>query len=94
MALKDSVHLSPLKPSITATDAEQQSTEGGNSALGNDLQPPRVSTETTNVRPHTPKAEDEEEEEEETSGALTISELVYRSEEFYNPFWLKIQPTL
>ncbi|XP_071369408.1 FERM domain-containing protein 3 [Centroberyx affinis] len=77
VALKDSVHLSPLKPSATPTEAEQQSIEGGNNGLGNDLQPPRVSMETSNLRPQTPKAEDEEEDEEETSGALTISELIY-----------------
>lgn len=77
--MKDSVPLSPLKPSAAPTDTEQQSTEGGNSALGNDLPPPRVSMETSNLRPQTPKAEDEVEEEDEASGPLTISELVYRS---------------
>ncbi|KAM3868036.1 FERM domain-containing protein 3 [Diretmus argenteus] len=80
VALKDSVHLSPLKPSATPTEAEQQSIEGGNSTLSNDPQPPRVSTEMSNLQPQMPKAEDEEEEEEEeeeTNGALTISELVY-----------------
>lgn len=82
VSVKDPVHLSPLKPSATPTEAEQQSAEGGNPALGGDLQPHHVSMETSNPRPQTPKAEDEMEEEEETSGALTISELVYRSKQF------------
>ncbi len=82
-AVKDSVPLSPLKPSATPADAEQQGTEGGNSASGNDLQPPRVSMETSNLRPQTPKAEDEVEEDDEASGPLTISELVYRSTELH-----------
>ncbi|XP_041793299.1 FERM domain-containing protein 3 [Chelmon rostratus] len=77
VAVKDSVPLSPLKPSAAPADTEQQGTEGGNSALGNDLQPPRVSMETSNLRPQTPKAEDEVEEDDEASGPLTISELVY-----------------
>lgn len=81
-AVKDSVPLSPLKPSASPADTEQQGTEGGNSASGNDLQPPRVSMETSNLRPQTPKAEDEVEEDDEGSGPLTISELVYRSVEF------------
>lgn len=84
VAVKDSVPLSPLKPPATPADTEQQGTEGRNSALGNDLQPPRVSMETSNLRPQTPKAEDEVEEDDEASGPLTISELVYRSVEFYN----------
>ncbi|KAG7223459.1 hypothetical protein INR49_015563, partial [Caranx melampygus] len=77
VAVKDSVPLSPLKPSAAPTDTEQQSAEGGNSALNNDLQLPHVSTETSNLRPQTPKAEDEVEEDDDASGALTISELVY-----------------
>ncbi|XP_019115402.1 FERM domain-containing protein 3 isoform X2 [Larimichthys crocea] len=77
VAVKDSVPLSPLKPPATPADTEQQGTEGRNSALGNDLQPPRVSMETSNLRPQTPKAEDEVEEDDEASGPLTISELVY-----------------
>ncbi|XP_070820682.1 FERM domain-containing protein 3 isoform X2 [Chaetodon trifascialis] len=77
VAVKDSVPLSPLKPSAAPADAEQQGTEGGISALGNDLQPPRVSMETSNLRPQTPKAEDEVEEDDEAGGPLTISELVY-----------------
>jgi len=39
--------------------------------------------ETSNLRPQTPKAEDKVEEDDEASGALTISELVYRFIEFY-----------
>ncbi|XP_059193103.1 FERM domain-containing protein 3 isoform X1 [Centropristis striata] len=77
VAVKDSVPLSPLKPSAAPADTEQQSNEGGNSALGSDLQPPRVSMETSNLRPQTPKAEDEVEDDDEASGPLTISELVY-----------------
>lgn len=82
-AVKDSVPLSPLKSSAGSADAEQQSTEGGNSASGNDLQP-RVSMETSNLRPQTPKAEHELEEDDEASGTLTISELTYRSINLYN----------
>ncbi|KAM7392043.1 hypothetical protein PAMP_022686 [Pampus punctatissimus] len=82
VAVKDSTPLSPLKPSATHADTEQQNTEGGNLALCNDLQPPRVSMETSNLRPQTPKAEDEMEEDDEASGPLTISELVYRFKEF------------
>ncbi|XP_073322802.1 FERM domain-containing protein 3 [Pagrus major] len=76
-AVKDSVPLSPLKPPAVPADTEQQGTEGGNSALGSDLQPPRVSMETSNLRPQTAKSEDEVEEADEGSGPLTISELVY-----------------
>lgn len=75
--MKDSVPLSPLKPSSASADTEQQSTEGGYSASGNDMQPLRVSMETTNLRPQTPKDEHELEEDDEASGALTISELTY-----------------
>lgn len=81
--MKDSVPLSPLKPSAAPADTEQQSDEG-NSALGNNMQPPRVSMETSNLRPQTPKPKDEVEEDNEASSPLTISELVYRSIEFYN----------
>ncbi|XP_034548914.1 FERM domain-containing protein 3 [Notolabrus celidotus] len=76
VAVKDSAPLSPLKPSAAPTDTEQHNNEGGNSTSGNDLQPSRVSMETSNLRPQTPKAEDEA-EEDEGSGPLTISELVY-----------------
>lgn len=77
VAVKDSVPLSPLKPSAAPADADQQNTEGGNSTSSNDLQPSRVSMETSNLRPQTPKAEDETEEDKEGGGPLTISELVY-----------------
>lgn len=83
VAVKDSVPLSPLKPAAPA-DTQQQSSEGRTSALGNDLQPSRVSGETSNLRPQTPKAEDDVVEDDEASGSLTISELVYRYVEFYN----------
>ncbi|KAM3611814.1 uncharacterized protein V6R79_024494 [Siganus canaliculatus] len=75
VAVKDSVPLSPLKPS--PADTEQQSTEGGNSAAGIEPQPPRVSMETSSIRPQTPKAENETEEDDEASSPITISELVY-----------------
>ncbi|XP_062237764.1 FERM domain-containing protein 3 isoform X2 [Platichthys flesus] len=55
VAVKDSVPLSPLKPSA----------------------PPRVSMETSTLRPQTPKAEDEAQEDDGAGGPLTISELVY-----------------
>ncbi|XP_029366107.1 FERM domain-containing protein 3 isoform X3 [Echeneis naucrates] len=77
IAVKDSVPLSPLKPSAAPSDTDQQTAEGGNSALTNDLQLPHVSMETSNLRSQAPKAEDEMEEDDEASGALTISELVY-----------------
>ncbi|XP_078105866.1 FERM domain-containing protein 3 [Sander vitreus] len=76
VSVKDSVPLSPLKPSAAPADTEQQSDEG-NSALGNNMQPPRVSMETSNLRPQTPKPKDEVEEDDEASSPLTISELVY-----------------
>ncbi|KAM7017723.1 FERM domain-containing protein 3 isoform 1-T1 [Tautogolabrus adspersus] len=75
VAMKDSAPLSPLKPSAATTDTQQQNTDVGNSASSNDLQPSRVSMETSNLRPQTPKANDEAEEDKE--GPLTISELVY-----------------
>ncbi|KAL6114081.1 frmd3 [Pungitius sinensis] len=76
VAVKDSIPLSPLKPAAPP-DAQQQSNEGRTSASGKDLQPSRVSMETSNLRPQTPKAEDEVVEDDEASGSLTISELVY-----------------
>ncbi|KAM8759818.1 FERM domain-containing protein 3 isoform 2-T2 [Acanthopagrus schlegelii] len=76
-AVKDSVPMSPLKPPAVPADTDQQGTDGGNSALGSDLQPPRVSMETSNLRPQTATTEDEVEEADEASGPLTISELVY-----------------
>ncbi|XP_069555579.1 FERM domain-containing protein 3 isoform X4 [Brachyistius frenatus] len=77
VAVKDSVPLSPHKPSAAAVNTEQQSIEGGNSALDNDLQPPRVPMETSSLRAQSPKAENELEEEDEANGTLTISELSY-----------------
>lgn len=85
--------MSPLKPPAVPADTDQQGTDGGNSALGSDLQPPRVSMETSNLRPQTAKTEDEVEEADEASGPLTISELVYRSRVYnqyffyYNCLW-------
>ncbi|KAM4577332.1 FERM domain-containing protein 3 isoform 2-T2 [Odontesthes bonariensis] len=76
VSVRDPVHLSPLEPSAAPADTEQQSTENGNS-LSNDLQPPYVSTETSNVRPQAPKTEDVLDEDDEAGGALTISELAY-----------------
>ncbi|XP_026177829.1 FERM domain-containing protein 3 isoform X3 [Mastacembelus armatus] len=75
VTVKDSVPVSPLKPSAAPAETEQQRAEAGNSALSNDLQPPRVSMETSNLQPQMPKAEAEE--DDDASGALTISELVY-----------------
>lgn len=80
-AVKDSVPLSPLKPSATSADTEQQGTDRGNSALGKDLPSSHVSMETSSLRPQMPKVEDEMEEDDEASGPLTISELVYRSKD-------------
>ncbi|XP_068613984.1 FERM domain-containing protein 3-like, partial [Brachionichthys hirsutus] len=77
VAVKDFVPLPPLKPSDMAAEADQQGTDGGSSALGKDLQPPSVSMETSNLRPQTPKVEDEVKEDDEDGGPLTISELVY-----------------
>ncbi|XP_068613904.1 FERM domain-containing protein 3-like, partial [Brachionichthys hirsutus] len=77
VAVKDFVPLPPLKPSDMAAEADQQGTDGGSSALGKDLQPPCVSMETSNLRPQTPKVEDEVKEDDEDGGPLTISELVY-----------------
>lgn len=82
--MKDPVPLSPLKPSATPADAEQQGTERGICAFGNDLQSPHVSMETSNLRPQMAKAEDEVAEDDEAGGPLTISELVYRSIDFNN----------
>ncbi|XP_072243894.1 FERM domain-containing protein 3 isoform X2 [Leuresthes tenuis] len=76
VSVREPVHLSPLEPSAAPADTEQQSIENGNS-LSNDLQPPHVSTETSNVRPQAPKTEDVLEEDDEAGGALTISELAY-----------------
>uniref|UniRef100_A0AAQ5XG98 FERM domain-containing protein 3 n=1 Tax=Amphiprion ocellaris TaxID=80972 RepID=A0AAQ5XG98_AMPOC len=74
------MNMEPLVPALPSTneyEETQQSPDGGNSALGVDLQPPRVSMETSNLRPQTPKPEDRLEEDDESSGPLTISELTY-----------------
>lgn len=68
VAVKEPASLSPLKVS---SDPEPGTTE--EPALSNN-QPPHVSMETSTLRPQTTP---DEEEEEESSGALTISELVY-----------------
>lgn len=78
VAVKDPVPLSPLEPSAAA-DTEQSCAEKGSSSLINDLQPHCVSMETPYLPPLTPKAEDGLEEDDEGGGALTISELAYRS---------------
>ncbi|XP_014028049.1 FERM domain-containing protein 3 isoform X2 [Salmo salar] len=73
LALKDSVHLSPLKPSTTPTERELEWLEG--SALGQRKEeeaPTRAGGEAEGQ-----EEDEEEEKEEETSGVLTISELVY-----------------
>ncbi|XP_046904587.1 FERM domain-containing protein 3 [Hypomesus transpacificus] len=76
-ALKDSVHLSPLKPS--SAEVELQGMEGSGPApaphAGEEEPPPRGEGQTHEGRGH--HEEEEDEEEEETSRALTISELVY-----------------
>lgn len=77
--MKDSVPLSPLEPAAALSDAEQQGSDRGNTASGKDLQSAHASSETSNLRPQTPKAEDKVEEDEDAGGPLTISELVYRS---------------
>lgn len=80
VAVKDPVPLSPLEPSAAAAaDTEQSCAERRSSSLINDLQPHCVSMETPYLPPLTPKAEDGLEEDDEGGGALTISELAYRS---------------
>lgn len=76
--MKDSVPLSPLEPAAAPADAEQQGSDRGNAASGKDPQSAHASSETSNLRPQTPKAEDKVEEDEDAGGPLTISELVYR----------------
>uniref|UniRef100_A0A3B4Z2Z7 FERM domain containing 3 n=1 Tax=Stegastes partitus TaxID=144197 RepID=A0A3B4Z2Z7_9TELE len=80
------MNMEPLVPALPSTNEYEETAadsgrtippDGGNSALGIDLQPPRVSMETSNLRPQTPKPEDKLEEDDEGSGALTISELTY-----------------
>ncbi|KAL0979815.1 hypothetical protein UPYG_G00190090 [Umbra pygmaea] len=63
LALKDSVHLSPVKPSTT-TEQELEQVAG--------LAPGQIREEEVDEN-----VEEDEKEEEETSGTLTISELVY-----------------
>lgn len=84
MAVKDSVPLSPLKPSATPADTDQHDFDAGSSALGNDLQPPSVSMETSNLQSQTPKTEDDVKNGDEAGGPLTISELAYRSADCSN----------
>lgn len=80
-AVKDSVPLSPLRPS--PADTEQNGAERGNPALGKDPLSPHVSLETSNPQPQMPKAEVEVTVgDDEASSPLTISEFVYRSSEF------------
>ena len=90
LALKDSVHLSPLKPSITAAEAvpddstgsahaEAGSAEAGVAAEGSGSRERPGEKEggaSRDVEKGKGK-EEEEEEEEEDSGALTISDMVY-----------------
>lgn len=78
VAVKDSVPLSSLEPPAEPAAAEHRSVKGDTSASSNDLQPPCVSTENSNLRPQALKDEDGFEEEEEAGGALTISETAYR----------------
>lgn len=78
VAVKDSVPLSPLEPPAEPAAVEHRSVKGETSALSNDLQPPCVSTETSNLRPQALKDEDGFEEEDDADGALTISETAYR----------------
>uniref|UniRef100_A0A7N6AC55 FERM domain-containing protein 3 n=1 Tax=Anabas testudineus TaxID=64144 RepID=A0A7N6AC55_ANATE len=73
------MNMEPLVPAMPSTNEyEETVTDNGRVLLTlSDLQPPCVSMETSNLRPQTPKVENEEEEDDEVSGALTISELVY-----------------
>ncbi|XP_020561495.1 FERM domain-containing protein 3 isoform X2 [Oryzias latipes] len=77
VAVKDSVPLSSLEHPAEPAAAEHRSVKGDTSASSNDLQPPCVSTENSNLRPQALKDEDGFEEEEEAGGALTISETAY-----------------
>ncbi|XP_062400177.1 FERM domain-containing protein 3 [Sardina pilchardus] len=91
VALKDSVHLSPLKPSVSAGEAEPDERRGGAQAEAGpaDAGVPAEGS-ASRERPEEkeggagrqaeepPAAEEEEEEEEEAeSGTLTISDMVY-----------------
>ncbi|XP_075875719.1 FERM domain-containing protein 3 [Nelusetta ayraudi] len=76
--VRDSVPLSPLEPAATPVDTEkQQRSDRANADKDKDQQPGRVSTESSNLRPQTPKAEDKAEEDDEDGGPLTISEFTY-----------------
>lgn len=78
--VRDSVPLSPLEPPATPVDTEkQQGSDRGHTDKDKEQQPGRVSTETSNLRPQTPKAEDKVEDDDEDNAPLTISELAYRS---------------
>lgn len=83
--MKDSIPLSPLETAATPVDTEkQQGSDRGNADKDKDQQPGRVSTETSNPRPQTPKAEDKVEEDDEDGRPLTISELAYRCIQFHS----------
>lgn len=76
--VRDSIPFSPLEPAATPVDTEkQQRSDRANADKDKDQQPGRVSTESSNLRPQTPKAEDKAEEDDEDGGPLTISELTY-----------------
>ncbi|KAL2092111.1 hypothetical protein ACEWY4_011909 [Coilia grayii] len=88
MALKDCVHLSPLKPSISAAEAapdssigpghtEAASPEAGVAAEGSGHKDQPGEREGEARHEADKRQEEEAEEEEEDSGALTISDLVY-----------------
>lgn len=83
--VRDSVPLSPLEPAATPVDTEkQQRSDRANADKDKDQQSGRVSTESSNLRPQTPKAEDKAEEDDEDGGPLTISEFTYRSVQFHS----------
>ncbi|XP_016898278.1 FERM domain-containing protein 3 isoform X2 [Cynoglossus semilaevis] len=77
IVVKEPLPLSPLKPPATPTECELQSMEGENPSLSNNLQPPHVFMETTNIRSQSPKTEEEIKEEKQTSSEVTISEMTY-----------------
>lgn len=83
--------LSPLEPAATPVDPEKlPGSDRGNTDKDKEQQPGRVSTETSTLRPQTPKAEDKAEEDDEDSGPLTISELTYRSVHFHSQTTVKV----
>lgn len=78
--MRDSAPLSPLEPAATPVATEkQQGPDRANADKDKDQQPGRVSVESSNLQPQSPKAEDKVEEDDEDGGPLTISELTYRS---------------